>query len=305
MRKKDVFDRFIIKFDVCITPIVYLCCLILRKIRFIGVHNFKQINNIFNNIGLFPIIDHYNDPLFNKNLIKKSLRENRNLPGLDFNIIYQLELLNNFHYNDELLKFPLEKSNKLEFYYDNKSFESGDAEFLYNIIRLFKPKRIIEIGSGYSTLMAKNAVYHNQLDSHKYICEHICIEPYPFSWLERLDIKLIKEKVEDCSLDMFSELERNDILFIDSLHVIRAQGDVLFEYLEILPKLNSGVLVHVHDIFTPKDYLDEWMENNLRFHNEQYLLEAILTLNDKLKIIGSLNYLKTITSKNLFQNARF
>ncbi|WP_369410476.1 class I SAM-dependent methyltransferase [Pontibacter qinzhouensis] len=60
---------------------------------------------------------------------------------------------------------------------------------------------------------------------------------------------------------MFQQLEANDILFIDSSHIIRPQGDVLFEYLEVLPTLKSGVIVHVHDIFTPKDYLNEWVYN--------------------------------------------
>ena len=87
-------------------------------------------------------------------------------------------------------------------------------------------------------------------------------------------------------------MQSNDILFIDSSHVIRPQGDVLFQYLEILPILNSGVLVHIHDIFTPKDYLDEWVFDYHRLWNEQYLLEAFLTFNQHYRIIGALNYLR-------------
>ena len=92
-------------------------------------------------------------------------------------------------------------------------------------------------------------------------------------------------------MEFFSELEENDILFIDSSHIIRPQGDVLFEYLELIPILNKGVIVHVHDIFSPKNYLREWLEDEVRFWNEQYLLEAFLSHNNTWKIIGALNYL--------------
>jgi len=91
---------------------------------------------------------------------------------------------------------------------------------------------------------------------------------------------------------LFLELGENDILFIDSSHVIRPQGDVLCEYLEILPTLRSGVLVHIHDIFTPRDYLDQWLIDEVKLWNEQYLLEAFLSCNFEFEIIAALNFLK-------------
>ena len=87
-------------------------------------------------------------------------------------------------------------------------------------------------------------------------------------------------------------MNTGDILFIDSSHIIRPEGDVLKIYFEIIPKLKSGVIIHIHDIFTPKNYLKEWVVDHLRFWNEQYLLEAILMNNNKLKIIMAANYLK-------------
>lgn len=93
-------------------------------------------------------------------------------------------------------------------------------------------------------------------------------------------------------VNFFNQLGENDILFIDSSHIIRPQGDVLFEYLQILPILNKGVIVHIHDIFTPKDYLNEWIFNGTLFWNEQYFLESFLCLNNSYSIIGALNYLK-------------
>ncbi len=189
-----------------------------------------------------------------------------------------------------MITIPLEKTKKLEFYYHNNNFESGDAEFLYNIIRHFKPKTIIEIGSGFSTLMALKAVEKNK--ESKIDCKIFCIEPFEKKWLNKLNVSLERELVENIDLAYFDVLEKNDILFIDSSHIIRPQGDVLFIYLHILPRLKPGVIIHIHDIFTPKDYLDEWFLKEVRFWNEQYLLEAFLLYNNKFKIIGALNYLK-------------
>jgi predicted O-methyltransferase YrrM len=248
-------------------------------------------DKIFMLLGILPVLDHYYQPMINPTKhLTKSLSDDRELRGIDFNAEEQLNLLAKFNYNEELLIFPLNKKNNIEFYYDNDWYCSGDAEYLYNMIRHFKPNRIIEIGSGSSTLMVRNAITYNKLDNSNYTCHHICIEPYEHTWLEEIEIELIRNKVESIDKSFFQILESNDILFIDSSHIIRPQGDVLFEYLELLPTLKSGVLIHIHDIFTPKDYLNEWVYNHILW-NEQYLLEAFLTFNAKFRIIGALNYL--------------
>jgi predicted O-methyltransferase YrrM len=216
----------------------------------------------------------------------------RDLVGIDWNISEQLDLLSRFHFNEELLKFPLTYERDLQYFYRNGVFESGDAEFLYNMIRYFKPRRVFEIGSGQSTLLTTIAIQANGRSDPNYHCRHVCIEPYENNWLQQLNIELVRSPVERLDKSLFGELEQNDILFIDSSHMIRPQGDVLFEYLEILPILKSGVLVHIHDIFSPKDYLHEWIHQDVRFWNEQYLLEAFLSFNAQFKIIGSLNFLK-------------
>ena len=110
-------------------------------------------------------------------------------------------------------------------------------------------------------------------------------------WLEDAAVKLVRKKVEDVDSAFFAQLDENDILFIDSSHIIRPQGDVLYEYLELLPTLNQGVYVHIHDIFSPKNYLKQWLVDEIRFWNEQYLLEAFLSHNRDWKIVGALNYL--------------
>ncbi len=185
---------------------------------------------------------------------------------------------------------PLKKTKEAAFFYDNGNFESGDAEYLYNIVRHFHPKRIVEIGSGYSTLMAREAIAQNMREDSAYVCDHTCIEPYEMPWLESVGVKVLRKKVEDIEPSFFDVLQENDILFIDSSHMIRPQGDVLFEYLEILPRLKKGVLIHIHDIFTPRNYPESWIKN-VWLWNEQYLLEAFLSYNDKFEILGALNYL--------------
>ena len=139
--------------------------------------------------------------------------------------------------------------------------------------------------------MIINALKANKREELLYKCEHICIEPYECKWLENVSVNVVRKKVEDVGVDFFKQLDRNDLLFIDSSHVIRPQGDVIVEFLEILPVLKSGVIVHVHDIFTPKDYWDDILVKDVRFWNEQYLLEAFLTFNKEYKVIGALNYL--------------
>jgi len=271
-------------------PLTYLSALWLK---FGLTRRRPQANErIFSLIGIFPILDNYYEPLVNpKKHLKKNLRIDRILRGIDWNIDKQLDILHQFNFQEELKKIPLEKQNDTEYFYNNSMYASGDSEYLYCMVRHFKPKKIIEIGSGNSTLMAINAIQKNELENTEYKCHHICIEPYEQPWLEKVDVELRREKVEDISLSMFSILGENDILFIDSSHIIRPQGDVLFEILEILPSLKPGVIIHIHDIFTPKDYLNEWIFQDKKLWNEQYLLEAFLSFNTSFEIIGAINYL--------------
>jgi predicted O-methyltransferase YrrM len=277
--------------DILIGPFVILGSCLFYLIRKSGIDKFRVSKTIFNKIGVFPIINHYYEPLFRTSKLNP-LDKDRNIPGIDFNEDEQLSVLESFNFGEELEQLPLEKGDKISFYYHNRAFESGDAEYYYNIIRSYKPKKIIEIGSGFSTLMALEAIGKNkQLDTN-YKCELVCVEPYEHNWLEAQRCKVIRDLVERIDLTLFKGLGKNDILFIDSSHMIRPQGDVLRELLEIVPSLNSGVIIHFHDIFTPKDYLEDWIKNKNYFWNEQYLLEAFLSFNREFKIIGALNFLK-------------
>ena len=258
-----------------------------------GGRRLKFSRELLKKVGVYPIRDHYYYPLFKDSRLKKSLREPRNLPGIDFRLEKQLHLLGKLTFAKELedMKLNEKKYEIKEFYINNGSFESGDAEFLYQIIRFFKPKNVIEIGSGNSTKIANKALIKNKSEN-KEDFSHICIEPYEMPWLETLDIRVIRNTLENCEIEIPNKLEENDLLFIDSSHIIRPQGDVLKEYLDIIPRLKSGVIIHVHDIFTPRDYLDQWIREDVLFWNEQYLLECLLSNNQRYEILGALNFIK-------------
>ncbi len=288
--------------DVLLSPLTLLGAVWYKYIRSGTASQMPLSENIFMKVGVLPIRDQYYQPLINpEKYLKKPLNEPRSLPGIRWNLEEQLELLSRFGYQEELLAFPAEPGSKegFHYYYNNPSLCPADAEFLYNMVRHFKPKKIMEIGCGYSTLMALEAEKKNAQDNGLNACSHICIEPYEMPWLEQLDVRVIRSKVEDLAADAFQQLESGDILFIDSSHMIRPQGDVLFEFLEILPTLKPGVLVHVHDVFTPRDYLKQWVMDQHCQWNEQYLLEAFLSHNDQFRIIGAVNMLKKDHGKAL------
>ena len=280
--------------DIILMPLVYPAAWLLKNIRRIGIHRLPLCKSALMKIGVFPIRNHYYEPKFDHSNPRLDFSQDRNLQGIDWNISEQLKLLGRLTFSQELLNLPFshkEKQGPLEFYLNNSMFKSGDAEYWYQIIRAIKPKRIFEIGGGFSTLIATKAINMNHTEDPNYTCEHICIEPYEIPWLEKIAIPVIRKSIEEMELSFFYQLQANDILFIDSSHIIRPQGDVLFAYLELLPSLNKGVIVHAHDIFSPKNYPKKFLIDRVRFWNEQYLFEAFLSNNDSWKIIGALNFL--------------
>jgi Methyltransferase domain len=277
--------------DVVLLPLVLPAGLVMKAVRRIGLMRLRACSWLLMRIGVLPIRRHYYEPFLDPRELRKPLEEERSLPGIDWRVESQLALLASLRFADELQHLAQPRSGVTEFRLQNGSFESGDAEFLYQFIRARKPRRIFEIGSGNSTLIARDAVQKNRQEDPGYTCRHLCIEPFEMSWLESTGVTVLRKKVEEVDATLFAELEANDLLFIDSSHIIRPQGDVLTEYLEILPRLRPGVIVHVHDIFSPRDYPREWLERRKLLWNEQYLLEACLSQNDSWQVLAALNFL--------------
>ena len=280
---KRILNFLKLPIDIIISILIIPSSVVMLFFRKFGSHKLTLSKSILKKIGIFPLTSNYYEPLFNFDLLKKKLNEKRNLPGIKFNTDKQIKNLREFDYQKEL--------NNLSFNIKNSFFEGGDAEIYYQMIRYFKPNKIIEIGSGHSSLIAKEAIKNNK-EIDNFTSELFCIEPYENAWLEKNNIDVIRQKVEELDIGFFSDLDKNDILFIDSSHVIRPQGDILKIFLEILPKLKAGVIIHIHDIFSPRDYPENWLKIENRFYNEQYLLEGILDNSSRYNILLSLNLLK-------------
>ena len=212
---------------------------------------------------------HYYEPLPDfRAITAEQIKRRRTYSGIDFKWEEQLGLLRELAtYRDELATVEVE--------FDNDFFNGFDAAVYYSLIRQLQPARIIEIGGGHSTRIAAKALARNGKG------RLTCVEPYPEARLldANLNVEIIQKRVEEIDVDFFACLEANDILFIDSSHAVKFGSDVCYEFLEVLPLLNQGVWIHVHDIFFPHDYPAEWLLDRRLALNEQYLLEAFLAFN--------------------------
>jgi hypothetical protein len=213
------------------------------------------------------------------------------LVGIDMNEATQLDLLRRHFpkFRAEYGQFAAEPSGEENrFHLGNQLFDGVDALVAYCMVRHFQPRLIIEVGSGFSSLVLGDAVAKNTGSSL------ICIEPFPREFLRKRFPglqSLMEQKVQDIELDFFSQLDSGDILFIDSSHTVKIGGDVNYLFLEVLPRLKPGVIVHVHDIFLPFEYRRDWVLDEFRFWTEQYLLQAFLTFNSEFEVLMANNYL--------------
>jgi hypothetical protein len=254
--------------------------------------------------GVLPVPYHYHQPVIHPAELPPSTWTTADpLYGIKMRPEAQLELLRQLRYGDELRQIPLEGHRTAfppRFFYLNEAFGPGDAEILYSMIRHFRPHKMIEVGCGWSSLMAELAFTKNR--SEGFPGQHICIEPFENGWLESIGFdQVIRKRVEEVELTLFEQLAENDILFIDSSHVLRTRGDVMYEILHILPRLNKNVLVHFHDIFLPFEYPQEWIQIDRRFWTEQYFLQAFLAFNSAFEVVAALNYLHACHRSELTQ----
>jgi hypothetical protein len=207
------------------------------------------------------------------------------LPGIELNELGQLRLLEQLGVYYQQQPFAAQRQPGLRYFFDNPNYSYGDAIVLHCMLRHLRPRRVIEIGSGYSSCVT--------LDTNELFLDNALqctfIEPYPELLLslvkpeERSQLKIIGRNLQDIDLDIFSTLAAGDILFIDSTHVAKIGSDVNYIFFEILPKLQKGVYIHIHDIFYPFEYPQEWIYQG-RAWNEAYLLRAFLQYNDVFEI---------------------
>jgi hypothetical protein len=251
---------------------------------------FNEIFRLWECHGFHVTPVHFYQPIPDTQTLPEALWDRPSeLVGIDMNDSGQLDLLRRHFpkFRDEYEQIPI-KSNGDGFHLNNTLFGGTDALVAYCMVRQFQPRLIIEIGSGLSSLLLAEAALRNDSSAL------ICIEPFPRKFVRKgfpgLQ-SLIEKKVQDIDLEFFSRLDSRDLLFIDSCHTVKIGGDVNYLFLEVLPRLKPGVIVHVHDIFLPFEYRRDWVMDEFRFWSEQYLLQAFLTFNSEFEVLMANYYL--------------
>ena len=251
----------------------------------------RTVFEFWQSLGINVTRKHFSSPIPDlKELARREdlWTEERAALGIDADFEGQLNFLEKIFpkYKNELT-FAVDRTDvPHEFYLNNAGFGLEDAGVLHCMIRHFKPRTILEIGSGNSTLVAARAVLLNEKEGSP--CKLTAIDPYPRKYLREgipgFD-KLMIQKLEQTDRGIFEQLGENDILFIDSSHVIRPGNDVKMLYLNVLPVLKEGVVIHSHDVFLPYDYPRKWVIDQMDFWTENYILQAFLCLNKEFEIL--------------------
>ena len=234
--------------------------------------------------GLHVLPVHYYSPIPDTRELPDTLWTTTSaMPGVDLKEEEQLRFLTDVcpRFQTEYDAFahdPSESSD--DYWFQNPMFSGTDALVLYCIVRHFRPRRVLEVGSGFSSRLTLKALRKNGSG-------HLtCVEPHPSGFLKQNpELTLIERRVQDVPVEAFEALNADDVLFIDSSHVARVGGDVNFLFLEVLPRLKSGVLVHVHDIFLPGELAKAWVLERRWFWSEQYLLHAFLLFNAAFDVV--------------------
>jgi hypothetical protein len=177
--------------------------------------------------------------------------------------------------------------NREGYCFHNDFFVSPDAEVAYAMVRTLRPRRIIEVGSGNSTQLFREAID----DAHSQT-ELVAIDPSPTKAIGEVADRTIRARVEDASPSWFEDLQPNDVLFIDSSHLVSTGNDVVHLLLNIVPKLKTGVVLHFHDIFLPYDYPQSWVTEDKLGYGEQYLVQALLQNSDGFEVLWPGHFLQ-------------
>jgi predicted O-methyltransferase YrrM len=223
----------------------------------------------------------------------------RATPGVDWRDDTQVRLCREVFAAQERLAFPASSEDPSEYFTGNDQYPALDAWLLEALLRHLRPRRMIEVGSGFSSLVSAR-VNRECLDG---AMTFTCIEPYPRPFL--VDgvpgvSELRVEKIQDTPLSVFEALGDGDVLFVDTSHTVKTGGDVPWIFEEILPRLAPGVVVHVHDVFLPGDYPEPWVMEGWGW-NEVYLVHAFLAFNAGFEVLAGAQYLLQNHRELLFE----
>ncbi len=274
----------------------------LKSLNYIYKIDYIYLNSYHNkfefpctNCLSFVPAGHYYSPIPNiEELEQEGVFEYREdkVEGINLNDGIQRYFFDSIKEYYKEIPFDYEKKDGLRYCYNNNFYPFLDAIFLYGMMRKVKPKRIIEVGSGWSSCLmldTNELFFNNQINL-------TFIEPNT----ERLEslvktqglknITLIREEIQKVDISIIKELQKDDILFIDSTHVSKIGSDVNHLFFHVLPALNKGVYIHLHDIFFPFEYPEKWIYEG-RAWTENYLLRCFLQYNDTFEIVAMNTYL--------------
>lgn len=252
----------------------------------------KEFSNIQSKLSklLFPP-GHFYSPVVNVEEVRWFFENTRahppSLPAIQIDKAAMLGVWNGLLPYLRDIPFPEEPAQPYRYHFKNPAFSYGDGSILHAMLRRHRPKRLVEVGSGYSSACAVDTIDHylgGQVDIS-------FVEPHPALLVRLLGedtehrFRIHASTVQKADMKIFESLEDGDFLFIDSTHVMKTGSDVCHELFNILPALKPGVFIHFHDIFWPFEYGRKWVLEENRSWNEIYGLRAFLMYNDAFKVV--------------------
>lgn len=248
---------------------------------------------------------HYYSPVVNLkeiDLRRKFIWSPKKLPGIELNDDVQKTFLNELIKWSSIIPFPEKPGLKLRYHFDNGWYPYADGLALFMMLNYFRPGQVIEVGSGFSSalILDTNELFLNNIMALTFI------DPNPQDRLyallrgsDKSKCLVVKDIVQNTSLEIYKKLQANDILLIDSSHVSKTGSDVNFLFTEVIPTLSKGVIIHVHDIFFPFEYPQDWLFEHRLNWNEIYTLHCFLLYNDAVEIIFFSDYMQQKYSEDL------
>lgn len=267
-----------------------------------------ELKRILANAGPFAPPGHFYSPVPSPRDVEDHIARLRqtsrlgDLPAIHINDGAQLEFLECLVPYYSRVPFQAAPVEGLLYQFDNPHFSYADGTILFCVMNHLRPSRLIEIGSGFSTcaILDTNRIF---LQSRTQVTS---IEPHAKLLRSLIDkshdsLTIIESKLQDTKLEVFDQLDTGDILFVDSTHISKAGSDVNYIIFEILPRIKSGVIVHIHDIYLGYEYPDDWLREG-RAWNESYLLRAFLEYNDRFRILLFVSYMQNAHEEWFQQN---
>jgi hypothetical protein len=248
--------------------------------------------------GCLPMLMHYYSPVPDiADLQARRVWDRRSaMTGIDLREDHQLELLAELgrEFGDEC-QWPHDPpADHHQFFTNNTGFSYGCAAATHSILRKYRPRRVIEIGSGSSSRVIAAALRRNAAETGQ-VADYTIVDPYPGADLRGLAglTSLVEQRAELLDMEVFARLAEHDVLFVDSGHTVRIGGDVNFLILDVLPRLTRGVIAHFHDIPLPYEYAEVYCTNPRfrMFWTEAYLLQAFLCHNSSWEVLLAMNLL--------------